>query len=82
VATDTVTVNTGEPVAANKGLLQVNESAVTEIIEIWVEFSLTQQQVEREATVIDPSKVGRSRDDPGADGGVTVTVAFPARCGR
>ena len=52
VAADTVTVNTGEPpAAANKGLLQVNESAVTEIIEIWVEFSLTQQQVEREATL-------------------------------
>ena len=53
-AADTVTaVNTlGEPpAAANKGLLQVNESAVTEIIEIWVEFSLTQQQVEREATL-------------------------------
>ena len=52
VAADTVTVNSGEPpAAANKGLLQVNESAVTEIIEIWVEFSLTQQQVEREATL-------------------------------
>jgi hypothetical protein len=38
-------------VASNKGLLQVNEAAVTEIIEIWVEVSLTQQQVEREASL-------------------------------
>jgi uncharacterized linocin/CFP29 family protein len=51
VAADTINVNAGAPVAANKGLLQVNESAVTEIIEIWVEFSLTQQQVEREASL-------------------------------
>jgi uncharacterized linocin/CFP29 family protein len=50
VPADTVRVSTG-PVAANKGMLQVNEAAVTEIIEIWVEFSLTQQQVEREATL-------------------------------
>ena len=50
-AADTINVNTGVPVASNKGLLQVNESAVTEIIEIWVEFSLTQQQVEREASL-------------------------------
>jgi uncharacterized linocin/CFP29 family protein len=50
VAADTVIVNPGGPTEpTNAGLLQVNEAAVTEMIEVWVEFSLTKQQVEREA---------------------------------
>jgi uncharacterized linocin/CFP29 family protein len=49
VAADTVIVNPGSPTEpTNKGLLQVNEAAITEMIEVWVEFSLTKQQVERE----------------------------------
>jgi uncharacterized linocin/CFP29 family protein len=49
VAADTVIVNPGGPAElANKGMLQVNEAAITEMIEVWVEFSLTKQQVERE----------------------------------
>jgi uncharacterized linocin/CFP29 family protein len=51
VPADLVVVNAGDLVASNKGLLQVNEAAVTELIEIWVEFSLTHQQVEREMTL-------------------------------
>jgi uncharacterized linocin/CFP29 family protein len=49
VAADTVVVNPGTTEPMNKGLLQVNEAAVTEMLEVWVEFSLTKQQVEREA---------------------------------
>ena len=48
VPADLVVVNAGDQAAPNSGLLQVNEAAVTELIEIWVEFSLTHQQVERE----------------------------------
>jgi uncharacterized linocin/CFP29 family protein len=51
VPADTVITNADDLAASNKGLLQVNEAAVTEIIEIWVEFSLTHQQVEREMTL-------------------------------
>jgi uncharacterized linocin/CFP29 family protein len=51
VPADSVNVKTGSPVDSDNGLLQVNESAVTEIIEIQVGFSLTKQQVEREETL-------------------------------
>jgi uncharacterized linocin/CFP29 family protein len=37
-----------DTVRSGNGLLQVNEAAVSEIIEVWVEFALTKQQVERE----------------------------------
>jgi len=51
VPADTITVSPGGEVNGNKGLLQVNASAVTEVIETWVEFSLTEQQVQRESTL-------------------------------
>jgi uncharacterized linocin/CFP29 family protein len=51
VPADLVVVKAGDQAAPNNGLLQVNEAAVTEVIEIWVEFSLTHQQVEREMTL-------------------------------
>lgn len=48
VAADTVSVNPGPADRINAGLLQVNATAITEMLEVWVEFSLTKQQVERE----------------------------------
>jgi len=45
VPADTVIQNDGN------GLLQVNEAEVRSIIEIWVEFALTKQQVEGEANL-------------------------------
>jgi len=51
VPADTITVGPGAPVNGNRGLLRVNASAVTEVIETWVEFSLTEQQVQRESTL-------------------------------
>jgi uncharacterized linocin/CFP29 family protein len=38
-----------DTIASRNGLLAVDEAAVTPLIEIWVEFALTKQQVEREA---------------------------------
>jgi uncharacterized linocin/CFP29 family protein len=38
-----------DTIAATNGRLSVNEAAVTPLIEIWVEFALTKQQVEGEA---------------------------------
>ena len=51
VPADTVILNAGEAVPPNRSMLEVNEAAVTEIIETWVEFALTKQQVEREETL-------------------------------
>ncbi len=38
-----------DTIGSQDGLLAVDEAAVTPLIEIWVEFALTKQQVEREA---------------------------------
>jgi uncharacterized linocin/CFP29 family protein len=51
VASDTLTVP-AETVKTNESTLVVDESAVTPLIEIWVEFTLTPQQVEREAELM------------------------------
>ena len=55
VTADTVIVNPGTAEPLNKGLLQVNETAISEMLELWGELSLTKQQVEREASETDES---------------------------
>ena len=51
VASDALTVP-AETVKTNESTLIVDEAAVTPLIEIWVEFTLTPQQVEREVELM------------------------------
>jgi len=37
-----------DSITTSDGLLEINEASITEVIEIWVEFALTKQQVEGE----------------------------------
>jgi uncharacterized linocin/CFP29 family protein len=37
-----------DTITTSDGLLEINEASITEVIEIWVEFALTKQQVEGE----------------------------------